>query len=389
MKKYNLLSYEECVNLTNVDDSSFYETKIVIDTFKISIFNYRIATYNDFIDNKAFEMRGLTFIFNEDGSLFKRHLLLHKFFNLNQVTETQYSLVCDYKIKSVYNKEDGSVASFIRLPSGRVLGKSKMSIESDQAIGANRLYNNDINVRRFVDWSLDNNYVAIFEYVSPFNKIVLKYNVEELILLRLRDNDTGEYLNLNDFKKEIGDVKIAKSFDYKLEELMELSKISEDIEGWVIESDIFMKIKTSWYMDLHGLLTDDLYRENIIVGYILDDNIDDILGQVPEDQVDVHERINRIIISVKYAINEKVLDIKKSYNIFLKLNKDPDNLNYPLMRKSYGLKYGKDPNFSNVMSMSKDKDVYDLAIEWVRKQNLRLMDSREFLNKIDNIRSNL
>jgi hypothetical protein len=54
-------------------------------------------------------------------------------------------VVKDFKIKSIYNK-DGSVASFVKLPS-RVLGKSKMSFESDQAVGINRVYNTNEDIR--------------------------------------------------------------------------------------------------------------------------------------------------------------------------------------------------------------------------------------------------
>jgi len=90
MKKYNLLTYRDALDLTRLTDSPFYESKLVVDNFSISIFNYRLAQYSDFASNSAFEMRGLTFVFNEDGSLFNRYLLLHKFFNLNQVEETQF-----------------------------------------------------------------------------------------------------------------------------------------------------------------------------------------------------------------------------------------------------------------------------------------------------------
>ena len=92
MERY-LLSYDEAATLTLGIDSTFYESKFVIDGYNVSIFNYILAQYSDFIDNLAFEMRWLTYVFNKDGSLFKRYLLLHKFFNLNQVAESQYSLV--------------------------------------------------------------------------------------------------------------------------------------------------------------------------------------------------------------------------------------------------------------------------------------------------------
>jgi T4 RnlA family RNA ligase len=335
------------------------------------------------------EMRGLTFVFNEDGSLFKRYLLLHKFFNLNQVEESQYSLLKSLKVKSVYNKEDGSVASFVRLPNGTVLGKSKMSFDSEQAAGMNRLYKSNDDLKRFVDWTLDNDYTAIFEYVAPHNRIVLRYLNEELILLRLRDNKTGEYLHLSDFKNQIGSIKTTSSFQYSLDELIDLAKTEEDREGWIIqfENDLFIKIKTYWYCERHGLLTCDLYREHILVKYILDEKIDDILGQIPEEEFEAHERIDKIIDVVKHAVSKKASEIINSYNDFLKCGDGKDwegDLRLQLMRKSYAQTYRKDPNFGYVMSLSKERaDEYELAKDWVSDQCRKLLVTREFLKERD------
>ena len=126
--------------MCNTIESPFYETKIEIDKYKVSIFNYRLAQHNDFLqplkdnsDKDALELRGITFIFNDDGSLFKRYILLEKFFNLNQVSTSMYSIVKNYKIKNINNKEDGSLVTFIKLPNGKVLGKTKMSFDNDQS----------------------------------------------------------------------------------------------------------------------------------------------------------------------------------------------------------------------------------------------------------------
>jgi hypothetical protein len=139
------------------EDAAFYESKFTIDGFSLSVFNYRLAQYKDFVtpleskpNVKAYEMRGLTFVFNQDGSLFKRFLLLEKFFNLNQVPESMYSIVKDYKIKWVNNKEDGSIASYIQLPNGKVLGKSKMGFDNEQANGINRIYKTITDVKTFL-----------------------------------------------------------------------------------------------------------------------------------------------------------------------------------------------------------------------------------------------
>ena len=383
-----LLTYNEALALTVGKDAPFYESKLVVNDYNISIFNYRLAQYSDFIDNSAFEMRGLVYVFNTDSSLYKRYLLLHKFFNLNQVPESQYSLVSNYTIKSIHDKEDGSVASFIRLPNGDVVGKSKMSFESEQALGMNRLYKSNDDLKRFVDWSLDNDLVAVFEYVAPHNRIVLKYSDEELILLRLRDNKTGEYLDLSQYTDKIGSIKVAPSNVATLDELIELSHTVEDREGWIVEftNGLFIKIKTAWYCSLHGLLTDDLYREHVLVNYILEEKIDDILGQIPEDEVESHERIEKIISIIKHSVAEKVDDILKSYELFLEGDVGKDwhgELRLQLMRKTFALKYRKDKNFAYVMSLSKGKDVYDLAKDWVSDRNKKLLLSREFLMERD------
>jgi len=389
-ENHYLPTYEDCVEMCSKEESAFYESKFVLHGYAVSVFNYRLAQYKDFVtplenrpEVKAYEMRGLTFVFNKDGSLFKRFLLLEKFFNLNQVPESMYSIVKNYKIKFVNNKEDGSIASYIQLPNGKIIGKSKMGFDNEQANGINRIYRTRTDVKQFVDWCIDNNITAIFEYVSPANRIVLRYLEEDLILLRMRDNSTGKHLNIKDYLDKIGTIRIAPFEDESddLDSLIEVTATQVDKEGVIVQTedefgkDFFFKLKTPWYMSLHGLLTDDIYREHIIVGYILDDKIDDILGQIPEDEKEVHERINKIISIIRKEIDKKVDDIKESYKKFLEMNSN---------RKEYALKYyKKEPNFGYVMQMSKGVDPYELAKDWVREKTKRLIMAREWLKKID------
>ena len=372
MKRYNLLSYDEAVALTKLVDSPFIESKLIVDNFSVSIFNYRLAQYSDFLDNKAFEMRGITYIFNEDGSLFKRHLLLQKFFNLNQVPDTQYSEVKDFAIKYINNKEDGSIASFVRLPNGKVLGKSKMSFESDQAVGMNRIYKNNKDLRSFVDWSLDHDIVAVFEYVAPTNRIVLRYTDEELILLRLRDNKTGQYLDINDYLDRLGSVKVAKFEENNtLDELIELAHTVEDKEGWIIEftNGLFIKIKTSWYRNLHSIYTEDLYHENKLIKLIVDEKIDDIIGELKNDDI-LRNRVDEITHIVRNSINNKIKRILKLYNVYEKTNSI----------KEFALLYRNDIDFSDTMKYI--KDIYSLGSiskDWILKKTNKLERARLFI----------
>ena len=402
-------TYEEAVELTKIIDSPFYESKTIIDGYQISIFNYRLAQWSDFDLPGAKEMRGILFLFNLDGSLFKRYVLLEKFFNLNQVPDTLYSVVKNYKIKFINNKEDGSIASFVKLPNGKVVGKSKMGFDNDQANGINRIYKTNTDVKKFVDWALDNDIVPIFEYVAPNNRIVLRYPGEELILLRLRDLD-GKHIDIRDNLDKVGNIRIAPFEDdiKDLDQLIELTATQVDKEGSIVTCedenghDFFFKIKTPWYMSLHGLLTDDIYREHVIIGYILDDKIDDILGQIPEDEKEAHQRINKIISIVKKSISDKVSEIEKAYQDFIKSG---------ISKKDYAIKHRVgNPNFGFVMNMVKADDLrkmskeeildiydnmeeyekalqrcqpYEMAKEWIRDMTKRLNLSREWLKKKD------
>ncbi len=404
-------TYSEAVEMCSGDEAPFYESKYEVEGYPVSVFNYRLAQYKDFDmpvpskpELKGFEMRGLTFVFNKDGTLYNRYVLLEKFFNLNQVPTSMYSVVKDYKIRYVNNKEDGSIATFIKLPNNKIVGKSKMGFDNEQATGINKIYKTNKDVKSFVDWCLSNDIVPIFEYVAPHNRIVLRYSKEELILLRLRDNKTGKHIDIKEHLDKIGSIKIAPfEDDGTLDDLIEKSKSEVDKEGWIVQfdNDHMLKIKTDWYFQRHGLLTNDIYREHIIIGYILDDLIDDILGQIPEDEVEAHLRINKIISIVKRTLREKVDEINSAYKEYLQSG---------LSKKEYAIKNRTNSTFPFVMNLEKAEklkkmsreeilDIYDdmesyerslkrcepfdMAKEWLRDKTKRLEIAREWLKSKD------
>jgi len=382
-------SYEDCVEMCADEESPFYETKLTLDGYSVSLFNYRLAQYKDFVtpvegkpNITAYEMRGLTFVFNTDGSLYKRFILLEKFFNLNQVPESMYSIVKNYKIRFVNNKEDGSIASFIQLPNGKVYGKSKMSFESEQAKGISNIYNENSDVNQFVDWCMENDIVPIFEYVAPHNRVVLKYSKEELILLRLRDNKTGKHIDIKNHVDKLGSIKIAPFKDdfVDLDSLIELTGTEVDKEGYVVQAvdengkDFFFKLKTPWYCERHGLLTEDLYKENIILGYILDDKIDDILGQIPEDEKEARDRIYKLVDIVKKAIAEKSHDVDKLYAEFVKMNRS---------KRDFAIKYSRHKDFAIVMELVKADDLKKLTKEEIADRYVNIESYETLLNRLD------
>jgi T4 RnlA family RNA ligase len=287
-----------------------------------------------------------------------------------------------YISMSSFEKEDGSVASFIQLPNGKIYGKSKMSFENDQANGITSIFKNNKDVNQFVTWCMNNDITPIFEYVAPQNRVVLKYSTEELILLRLRNNNTGKHIDLKDHLDKIGSIRISPfKDDYNdLDSLVELTGKEIDKEGYVVQAvdefgrDVFFKLKTPWYCERHGLLTEDLYKENIIIGYILSDKIDDILGQIPEDEKEARERIHTLISMVRKEISDKSASVDALYNVFVKMGRN---------KKDFALKYLRNKDFPIVMELSKLDDMKSLSREEILDRYDTIDNYENMLARLD------
>lgn len=372
--KYFIPTYEQAKEIVAKNSSLvFYETIHRLEGFKVSVFNYRLASYNDFIhpvvgmDYHARELRGLTYVFNEDGS-YRTFLMLDKFFNINQVEETQYNLIKDLKIKSIYNKEDGSLISFIQLPNGKVLAKTRAGFDNEQALDANHMYNTNKSIKSLVDYCMLNGLNPQFEYVGFKNRIVLSYGESELILLRVR-NSNGEYLNIEDFA-HFG-VKLVQSEPIvSLDQILKSFETLTDKEGVVItfENDLMVKTKTEWYCNLHRLVTESLNRENIVISMILDNTIDDAIAQLdPNQNKEKLEWIGTIEKMVKDYIASRFVEITD----FLTLYKGD--------KKDFAIRYNKDKNFYIAMKVISGNDLYESIVEYVRKRTQHLIQAQNFV----------
>jgi len=362
---YKIPSYKDCLEICEKSYGLFYESKFIIEGYNISMFNYRFATYNDFFTYDAFELRGLTFVFNSDGSVYKSFLLMEKFFNINENESTLFDTIKNKKVKSVYLKEDGSIINFIELPNGKIISKSKMSFESEQALMAQKLFESNQNINTFVKDCISKDLVPIFEYVSPINRVVVKYNKSDLVLLRLRDNKTGEYLSIDDFDI----LSKPMSFKFSLKDLMNLKGNLESIEGWVVEfSDgQKVKIKTDWYLSLHRILTDYSNREDYLIDMILDEKIDDILSVL-----DYGSEQRRLVESVVEITNRKVMYISNEVDRVLSTY-DGDKKSFVLSNKEHKF-------FWVMTQVIGGRDKMEVIKTLIKKITYRLSGAREWLN---------
>lgn len=376
MKK--LPTYEECVKICNsYEESTFHENIYEIKGYKISLFNYRLASYLDFEDPigdeslSARELRGLTFVFNKDGSLYKRYLLLSKFFNLNETEETLYRRINEKEIVSIQEKEDGSLLSFLELPNKEIIARSKMGFDNDISINSQKIFEENIFLNKFIKDCLKNNLVPIFEYVSPMNRIVLDYPETDLILTKVRNNVTGEYVDINNL--DTSGINVAKHYDLvSLDELLEINKHDTEKEGYVVgyidENELcFFKLKNQWYRDRHYYTTEFIHQDNIIVNHILDGNIDDILSVIDNDEI--KDKVDDINTIVKKKVDEHM---KESSKLLKELKE--------MSVKDFAIKHSKHKYFGIVMSVHNyGNDLYEIVIDYIKDRVKKLEETRNWL----------
>jgi T4 RnlA family RNA ligase len=358
-------SYEKCLEICqSTNNTIFYEQKYVIDGFQVSVFNYRLATFVDFSTWNGFELRGLTFVFNLDGSLYKSYPLLEKFFNLNENESTLFETVKDLKIKSVREKADGSIINFIKLPNGKILAKSKTSFESDQAKIAQELFESNKNINSSVKHFLENDVTPIFELISPRNRIVVNYNSTELILIGLR-NQSGEYIDLGG-----SNLTTCQTYNYNLNEMLELRTKLENTEGWIVEfeSGIKIKIKTEWYINLHHILTDYSKREDYLIEMILEEKLDDIISNI-----EVGSEAYQFIKNIEKITNKKFRNIQmECVNLISTHNGSDKDFAVENLKKTY---------FPLAVKILKGYDKVEVVKDWIKRKTYRLNEARKWLSE--------
>jgi tRNA splicing ligase len=103
---------------------------------------------------------------------------------------------------------------------------------------------------------LDSNYTYIFEYVGPYNQVVLHYNDEDLYLLGIIDNTNHYELSYDEMKSLKLPYKMPDVYTFNNHD--ELSNFIDECqtEGLVIQKGTDhprLKLKTKRYLEMHKL----------------------------------------------------------------------------------------------------------------------------------------
>jgi len=233
------------------------------------------------------ECRGI--MFSKTGALISRPF--HKFFNVGERPETQYNVVSKEMAKVlVYPKMDGSMIRPVRMSGGEYRLATRMGLTDVAKKAEDFLVESGQwhTYHEFFDDCHAVNVTPLFEFCSPDNRIVVNYSAPKLVLLNIRHLHYGTYSGPSGSEKiSMAGVQYRGPLD--IHKFVDAVKEDESgIEGYIIELERgnFVKLKTEWYVTIHRT-RDSIMHEKHIVKAILDGVIDDILGNVPENDAKI------------------------------------------------------------------------------------------------------
>jgi RNA ligase len=189
----------------------------------------------------------------------------------------------------IMEKMDGSMIRPI-LIDGYMRLATKMGV-TDVAMQAEAwLAAQDPSLNDWLRFYMNEGYTPIFEWVSPFNQIVLAYEEADLVLLAIRENVTGRYLDLDEEMTEIRCpftvVPRYGSMDGNIVDYIDRQRGKEGREGDIIRfaDGHMLKVKNDWYVRIHKTIDRVKFDRNI-VDLIINENVDDVIPMLPHEQV--------------------------------------------------------------------------------------------------------
>lgn len=372
MNEYQQKMYDELMTLV-ADSETFYYKDFKKDDSVFRIFNYRLASYTEFMRPSGLECRGTTFEVTDESRDAKAirlaSLPMPKFFNLNECPATMELDLSE--IEEIADKVDGSLITTFTHPEQwcenqqgdcNLFVKSKGSLESEQAKDSLRFLNREENITFYKELLSAETlgYTVIMEYVAPHNRIVLSYENEELRVLGVRSRIDGSYVPYDDIDVDVFPeiarrwVKIY-NIDDPVSFIEELPDSTEDIEGVVIRltTGQRVKVKTLKYLALHHT-KDSINSPRRLFEAVLEEATDDMRSLFHDDKL-----VIKMIEKMELFVNERYNHMVDVVERFYERNKELERKEYAILgqeqldRMYFGLamqKYlDKDIDYKTVM----------------------------------------
>ena len=250
------------------------------------------------------ECRGI--IFHPDGRIMSRPF--NKFFNIGEREETLPRNIDMSHPHWVMEKMDGSMIRPIWVAGELRLG-TKMGL-TDTAILAEEQTMTDER-REWMQAMMKQNVTPLFEFTSPDNRIVIRYDQPELTLLAMRVNETGEYLPIDSMhgNEFFPVVQVYGSIDGGLMEYIEANRHIEGREGVILSFGQGMfKIKFDQYVRIHRV-KDRIRSDRHILALLLENELDDVYPHLDHDDFDRVKKYEKDFHDAYRAKSEYLLEV--------------------------------------------------------------------------------
>jgi RNA ligase len=256
-----------------------------------TVINYAVAMsdtfdmqdQNDLGGTIRRECRGI--IFDKDGKIMSRPF--HKFFNVLEREETQTHAIDISQPHVIMEKMDGSMIRPI-LIDGYLRLATKMGVTEVSMQAEEWLAKQSVEYKQWLYSCIEADVTPIFEWVGPFNQIVLAYEEADLVLLACRYNVSGEYFMPNeDDACPFSLVPQYGQINGNLGSYIDRQREAENREGDIIRfaDGHMLKVKNDWYVRIHKCVDRIVFDRNI-VNLIINEEVDDVVPMLPQAQAD-------------------------------------------------------------------------------------------------------
>jgi T4 RnlA family RNA ligase len=335
MNQYQQTLFDNLEALVKSNEA-FYRQEFVLDGLHYFIYNYRLASYSDFLAPGALQCRGVMFEVDGTGQAIRIAALTQdKFFNY---IENPFTMNLDLStVVGIEDKADGSMMSTY-IHNGGVRLKSKGSLFSEQAIDAMEWLNKPEQTY-LKNWLLTlhsyHDHTVNLEWCSARmdHRIVIGHQKSHLLILNARCNTTGEFMSRNDLSRH-DDVQLREymigvvdtnGLDFNTF-VASIPGMTEDIEGYIVElaSGLRFKCKTAKYLTAHRA-KDSINSDRRLFEAVIDEAIDDVRSLFAHDAL-IMSRIDEMQTKVGHIYNH----IVKSVEDFYEVNKSLDRKEYAI-----------------------------------------------------------
>lgn len=259
------------------DDGLVY--KQVHPTLPLTIWNYsEKVQYEVLWDEVTLQARGL--VTDDKGNVVARPY--KKFFNME---EGKHTPTMEF---DVYDKLDGSLGVLFHYD-GQWVFATRGSFTSDQSVKGFEM------LSKYGYDKLHKDYTYLFEVIYNDNRIVVRYDYEDVVLLGMIHTKSGEEIDIhngpNRFMNMISNIglKVVKKYDGISDYKTLKSLIKDNEEGYVVRfsNGDRMKIKGEEYLRLHKIMTNvsttsiwEMLSNGQDVNEILKDVPDEFFGKI-------------------------------------------------------------------------------------------------------------